>query len=127
MYFSDTVWVFRSSSLPVRDGALESSNGDANGPYLESRLAPDSELQLVRRDERPEGDRKGDSSLYGRVRDFLGGRSSSADSATPAFLYSEVADVGDRKPGLCIVGAVPGRASGCVSDRGTALPEVLGR
>jgi len=30
--FSDTVCVFKSSSLPARDGALESSNGEPNGP-----------------------------------------------------------------------------------------------
>jgi hypothetical protein len=84
LYFSDTVCVFRSSSLPVRDGALESSNGDANGPKRESRLAADSELQLVLRDDIPDGDRIGDSSLKGLVRDFFGGNRSSADSATPA-------------------------------------------
>ena len=84
LYFSDTVCVFRSSSLPAREGALESSNGDANGPNRESRLPTDSELQLVRRDDIAEGDRSGDSSLNARVRDFFGGSSSSADSATPA-------------------------------------------
>jgi hypothetical protein len=57
--FSDTVCVFRSSSLPALDGALESSNGEANGP-LESRVM--SELQLERRDDMAEGDRIGDSS-----------------------------------------------------------------
>lgn len=84
LYFSDTVCVFRSSSLPFREGALESSKGDAKGPYLESRLA--SELQLVRRDalDIADGDRMGDSSLNGFARDFFGGSSSSADSATPA-------------------------------------------
>lgn len=43
--FSDTVWVFKSSSLPARDGARESSKGEANGPPVMS------ELQLVRREE----------------------------------------------------------------------------
>jgi len=56
--FSDTVWVLRSSSLPARDGALESSKGEAKGPR-ESPVM--SELQLVRRD-MADGDRCGDSS-----------------------------------------------------------------
>jgi hypothetical protein len=79
--------VLRSSSLPAREGALEpmgSSNGEANGPYLESRLTADSESQLDRRDDIAEGDRMGDSSRNDRVRIFFGGSSSSADSATPA-------------------------------------------
>jgi hypothetical protein len=86
LYFSDTVCVFRSSSLPAREGARESSKGEANGEMpiaLESRLPTDSELQLVRRDESAEGDRAGDSSLNGFVRDFLGGSNMSVDSATP--------------------------------------------
>lgn len=84
--FSETVWVLRSSSLPAREGARESSKGEANGPNLESRLPTDSELQLVRRDESAEGDRRGDSSRNGRVLIFLGGRRCSADPATRAFL-----------------------------------------
>jgi hypothetical protein len=84
LYFSETVWVLRSSSLPALEGARESSKGEANGPNLESRLPADSELQLVRRDDRAEGDRNGDSSLKGLFFDFLGGSRSSADSATPA-------------------------------------------
>lgn len=63
--FSDTVCVFRSSSLPAREGALEpsgSSNGDAKGPNLESRLMTDSESKLDRRDDIAVGDCMGDSS-----------------------------------------------------------------
>jgi len=55
--FSETVCVFRSSSLPARDGALESSKGETKGLILES-----SELQLPRRDDIADGDRMGDSS-----------------------------------------------------------------
>jgi len=84
--FSETVWVFKSSSLPAREGALESSKGDAKGPYRESRLPTDSELQLVRRDEKAEGERRGDSSRNGRVLDFFGGSRCSADPATAALL-----------------------------------------
>lgn len=54
--FSDTVCVFRSSSLPARDGALESSKGEAKGAPVKS------ELQLVRLEDRPDGDCSGDSS-----------------------------------------------------------------
>lgn len=112
--FSDTVWVFKSSSLPARDGARESSNGEAKGP-LESCVA--SELQLVRREDMPEGD----SSRYGRVRSFLGGSSISADSAIPEFAY--IGMVGERRAGP---GAVPGRI-GCVRERAELVRAVLGR
>ena len=85
LYFSETVCVFTpSSSLPAREGALESSNGDANGPYRLSRLPIESELQLVLLDESSEGDRIGDgdsSSRYRRDRVLLGCNNSSADSA----------------------------------------------
>jgi hypothetical protein len=84
LYFSDTVCVLRSSSLPARDGARESSNGDANGPERESRLPTDSELQLVRREDIPDGDCIGDSSRNFRVLSFFGGSNSSAESATAA-------------------------------------------
>lgn len=49
LYFSDTVCVFTSSSLPACEGALESSNGDANGPI--------AELQLDLREESADGAR----------------------------------------------------------------------
>lgn len=81
--FSDTVCVFRSSSLPALDGALESSKGEAKGPIRESRLPADSESQLERRDDIAEGDRIGDSSSRNlrELFDFFGGSSSSAESA----------------------------------------------
>lgn len=115
--FSETVCVLRSSSLPAREGALESSNGEAKGPL------DMSELQLDRRDDMPEGDRNGDSSRYGRVLSLRGGRSISADSATAALLYID-GTVGDRMPGLC--GAVVGRM-GCVNERAEVVRAVLGR
>lgn len=76
--FSETVWVFRSSSLPARDGALESSKGEAKGP-----LDDMSESQLVRREDMTEGERNGDSSRNGFILDFRGGSSRSPDSARP--------------------------------------------
>jgi len=58
LYFSETVCVLiLSSSLPALEGALESSNGEANGPYRLSRL-PASELKLVRRDDIAEVERE---------------------------------------------------------------------
>lgn len=105
--FSETVWVFKSSSLPARDGALESSKGEPNGPPVKS------ELQLVRLDDRAEGDCMGDSSRYDRaVLSFLGGSSISEDSAMVALLYM-CEFVGEGK---LAVGAVPGRM-GCVKER----------
>lgn len=90
LYFSETVCVFRlSSSLPARDGDLESSKGETNGPILLSLLPP-SELQLVLREENPDGagDLAGESSSLNLcVRDRFGGKSNSADSATPGELY----------------------------------------
>ena len=84
LYFSDTVWVLTwSSSLPARDGALESSKGDMKGPYLLSRLPAESLLELVLLDEMVDtGDRagEGDSSLSRRGLALDGGNKSSADS-----------------------------------------------
>lgn len=84
LYLSDTVWVLTwSSSLPVRDGALESSKGDAKGPCLLSRLPAESLLQLVLLDEVADtGDcvGEGDSSPNRRALDLDGGNKSSADS-----------------------------------------------
>lgn len=75
--------MFKSSSLPAREGALESSNGEAKGLIiLESRLPTDSELQLVRRDDIAVADLNGESSLVPRSLDLPGGKRSSADSAT---------------------------------------------
>ena len=76
--FSDTVCVFRSSSLPARDGDLESSKGDANGP-----LEDMSDSQLVRREDMAEGERSGDSSRKGFILDLRGGSRRSPDSARP--------------------------------------------
>lgn len=53
LYFSATVWVLISSSLPALEGVLESSNGEANGPCRLS-LLPASELQLVLLDDIPD-------------------------------------------------------------------------
>lgn len=119
--FSDTVCVLRSSSLPARDGALESSKGDANGPYRESRLPTESVSQLDLRDK----GEAGDSSRKGRVLDFFGGRRSSAEAATLSLLYIE-GTVGDRRPGLAGEGAVPGRM-GAVKERAEFWRAVLGR
>ena len=77
-----------SSSVPDRDGALESSKGEAKGPIARlSRLAVDSSLQLVRLDEISEarGECLGvSSSRKRRMRERFGGRSSSADSVGEA-------------------------------------------
>lgn len=70
--------MFRSSSLPARDGALESSNGEAKGP-----LAEKSDSQLVRREDMTDGERSGDSSLNGFILVFFGGSNKSPDSARP--------------------------------------------
>ena len=81
LHFPETVCVLRSSSLPARDGALESSNGEAKGP-----LAEKSDSQLVRREDMIEGERgerSGDSSLNGFILLFWGGSSMSPDSARP--------------------------------------------
>lgn len=57
LYFSDTVCVLTlSSKLPDLEGALESSNGEPNGPCRLS-LLPASELQLVLLDDMPDAER----------------------------------------------------------------------
>jgi hypothetical protein len=59
LYFSETVCVLTlSSSLPAREGARESSKGEANGPCRLS-LLPASELQLVRLDDIADAEREG--------------------------------------------------------------------
>lgn len=85
LYFSDTVWVLTfSSSVPVRDGDLESSNGDAKGPSARlSWLIEDSSLQLVLREGNSEasGEGLGDSSSRNlRMRERFGGNNKSEDS-----------------------------------------------
>lgn len=55
LYFSETVWVLMlSSSLPAREGTLESSSGDANGepngaakPRLSRLGASKAQLELL--------------------------------------------------------------------------------
>ena len=83
-----------SSSLPALEGVRVSSNGETNGPVRLSLLVPESELQLVLREDMPEGERieEGESSsLNLRVRDTLGGMRNSADSATgPGYPYTNV-------------------------------------
>lgn len=91
LYFSDTVCVLTlSSSLPARDGALESSKGDANGPWRLS-LLPASDSQLVRLEDIADCVRELGSdgmSWYGRGPRFLeGGSSISEDSAMPGEAY----------------------------------------
>lgn len=74
-----------SSSLPAREGDLESSKGDAKGPIRLSRDPADSELQLVRLESMPPAleDLEGVWSLNRRGLDLdvVGGSSSSVDSA----------------------------------------------
>lgn len=89
LYFSLTVCVFTpSSSLPARDGARESSNGDTKGPpYLLSRLPALSLDHDVRLELKPDADGdRGRTGLSGSSRNLLvrllrGGNSSSALSA----------------------------------------------
>lgn len=94
LYFSETVWVFISSSLPAREGALESSNGEENGPSRLS-LLPASELQLVLLDDMPEPalDRlsAGRSWYWRGFRALDGASSISEESATPgeSFPYNK--------------------------------------
>jgi hypothetical protein len=116
--------VLSSSSLPAREGARESSNGDAKGLIRESRLPTDSELQLVRRDDMADGEGgAGDSSRKRRVLDFFGGSNSSADPATcEGWLYNELPDGGDCTPDE---GAVPGREG--ISEREEGCRVALGR
>jgi len=51
LYFSLTVYVFTSSSLPALEGARESSKGDTKGPsyillFLLPALSDDHEVRL---------------------------------------------------------------------------------
>ena len=95
-----------SSSLPALEGALESSKGEAKGPYLLSLLP--SEVQLVLRDEKPAslGDLTGDKSSRNLLEglDLVGGNSKSLDSAGALEVY-----------GLLGEGAVPGLWSCCAT------------
>lgn len=91
LYFSETVCVLTlSSSLPARDGALESSNGEAKGPLLS--LLPASELQLVLLDDIADVALEGLSgpkSWYGLggPRALEGGSNISDDCATSGVPY----------------------------------------
>lgn len=79
-----------SSSLPAREGALESSNGEANGPLSLLSLLPASELQLVLLDDIADPDRGlsvGMSWYLGGALDFDGGSSISVDCATSGAPY----------------------------------------
>ena len=90
LYFSETVCVLTSSSLPAREGALESSKGFVPAESLLSRLlAP--ELQLLLLDDIPDGGigLDGDcdsSSLNLCAIDLAGGSSNSAESWTAGVL-----------------------------------------
>lgn len=93
LYFSDTVWVLTwSSSLPARDGALESSKGDTKEPKsLLSRLPAESLLELVLLDEVADaGDctGEGDSSPNRRGLDLDGGNKSSTEPPGLRYWYS---------------------------------------
>jgi len=91
LYFSDTVCVLTlSSKLPALEGALESSNGEANGEApCRLSLLPPSELQLVLLEDIADTERdvglSVGSSWYGRgiPREREGGSNISEDSATP--------------------------------------------
>ncbi len=81
-----------SSSLPAREGALESSKGEANGepkgaPMCRLSRLGVSELQLVRREDMPDTVREGPStgtSWYGLGRALAGGSNrESVDSKPP--------------------------------------------
>jgi len=93
LYFSLTVCVFTSSSLPALEGALESSNGDTKGPsyillFLLPALSDDHEVRL---ELKPLWDCEPtlSSSRRRRVRVLVGGKRCSvgrcsADSCMPA-------------------------------------------
>ena len=85
LYFSLTVCVLTpSSSLPALEGALESSNGDTNGPILLSLLLSDPDDHDVRLLLRPlaNGDRAiGESSSRNLLGPFRGGSNISVESA----------------------------------------------
>lgn len=71
LYFSETVCVLISSSLPALEGALESSNGDANGLCRLSLMLSASEAQLLLLEDIAEVGREGlglsvGESVYGR-------------------------------------------------------------
>ena len=88
LYFSDTVCVLTSSSLPALEGALESSNGEAKGLCRLSLLLPASEAQLLLLEDIAELGREGPGlsvgeSVYNRGPvDRVGGSSISEESNT---------------------------------------------
>jgi len=114
-----------SSTLPALEGALESSNGEANGelPYRLSLLAV-SESQLVLLEDIADTEREVGlsvgSSWYGlggpRVRE--GGNSISEESATPGAPYIAVPGGGGRCGNRFLVApGVPGTVPCELSDR----------
>ena len=127
LYFSLTVCVFTSSSLPALEGALESSNGVTKGPsyillFLLPALSDDQDVLLLLK---PlcEGDRIGLSSSRNLlVLLFRGGSKSSDDSAGVAAEYTELLLGAARNEGA----AVPG-LKGCVKDREDCCRVAVGR
>ena len=117
-----------SSSLPARDGALESSNGDAKGLPMP---CSDAQLDLLEDIDEPGREAPGlaaGESLYrrGARADREGGSSISEDSATPAEpLYKGREPCGNRfldcNPGVPGTLIVP--SDDIVSSKLPPLPE----
>lgn len=131
LYFSLTVCVFTpSSSLPALDGARESSNGDAKGPYRLSLLPSDPDdhdVLLLLKPLTDAGDRNGLSSSRNLLLLlFRGGSNSSAESAGVWLEYRPLLLAWVRN---WDEGAVPGRAAPfCgINDREEFWREVCGR
>jgi hypothetical protein len=135
LYFSLTVCVFTSSSLPALEGALESSKGDAKGPspYLLALLPALSDDHEVLRELKPlcDGSRTLSSSLNRRVRVLVGGKRCSAESCIacdcPAYNPGAAApleEVSEREDGWRVA---CGRTweSSCRSSRWSSLPELM--
>ena len=113
--------LINSSVLPVRDGALESSNGLAKGPAL--LIAIDSEDQLERLENVGEcgdvGEANGESSsryFPGRDLEFGGSNRSVDSTACPSLLQNDRCDAVDCK-------GLRGEY-GCVSERPVVSGEV---
>jgi hypothetical protein len=136
LYFSLTVCVFTSSSLPALEGALESSKGDAKGPspYLLALLPALSDDHEVLRELKPlcDGSRTLSSSLNLRVRVLVGGKRCSAESCmaddcaayNPAGAAAPVEEVSEREDGWREA-CGRGWDSSCRSRRLSSLPELM--